>query len=169
MVKVCKPSFSQWNIPMFFFQFFISPHLYIWWSRKLVCEPMKRCLSCLSACCENVFLLHDAPILKFFSFLPPPFPGPHQTHPLPSDGRSDLHRREEGVPHLQAVSAGGVWLQQGARQSHPLRQTHGGETAGQQACACSSTIDHNLNPLCIYQLLSLRRKKHKIPMFLIKG
>ncbi|XP_008842030.1 serine/threonine-protein kinase PLK1 isoform X1 [Nannospalax galili] len=40
--------------------------------------------------------------------------GPHQTHPVPADGRSYLHRREEGLLNILPKPLGGVWLLQGA-------------------------------------------------------
>lgn len=70
-------------------------------------------------------------------------PGPRQDDPLPANGRRDVHQREARFLHVQAVSAGGVRLQQGARHPHQIRQTDGGETAGQHGLH-PLTLDHYL-------------------------
>lgn len=72
-------------------------------------------------------------------FINPSSPGPHQADPVSTDGCSDLHWREARLPHIQVVSAGRVWLHEGADQSHSLCQTDGRETAGQHTYHC--TVD----------------------------
>uniref|UniRef100_A0A8C7ELQ2 Serine/threonine-protein kinase PLK n=2 Tax=Neovison vison TaxID=452646 RepID=A0A8C7ELQ2_NEOVI len=58
-----------------------------------------------------------------------PLLGPYQTHPVPTDGSRDLHRREAGLPHIPPEPAGGIRLLQGAGQPAPLCPHHGGQAA----------------------------------------